>query len=103
MILKAFTNAISEATLALESAKDKVRSAGSDSKASKLFKSQVESQLPQPSSIKQQLTTQINNPDDLKEIERRFADTNKAYKLLDGWKCETDIIEDIKGVIDDWK
>ena len=40
---------------------------------------------------------------DYKEIERRFADTTKAYNLLDGWKCETDIIEDIKGVIDDWK
>ena len=38
-----------------------------------------------------------------KEIERRFADTTKAYNLLDGWKCKTDIIEDIKGVIDDWK
>ena len=84
MILKAFTNAISEATLALESAKDKDRSAGSDSKASKLFKSQVESQLPQPSSIKQQLTTQINNPDDLKEIERRFKLIKKKCQGVKG-------------------
>ena len=84
MILKAFTNAISQATLAVEAAKDKVRSAGSDSKASKLFKSQVESQLPQPSSIKQQLTTQINNPDDLKEIERRFKLIKKKCEGVKG-------------------
>ena len=38
-----------------------------------------------------------------KEIERRFANTDKAYKLLDGWKCKSNIIEDIKGVIDDWR
>tara|TARA_Y100000592_G_C5432516_1_gene299092 strand:- start:376 stop:1365 length:990 start_codon:yes stop_codon:yes gene_type:complete len=40
---------------------------------------------------------------DYQEVERRFADTSKANKLLNGWKCETDIIEDIKEVIDDWK
>ena len=40
---------------------------------------------------------------DYKEIERRFANTEKAYKLLDGWKCESNLINDIKEVIDDWK
>ena len=40
---------------------------------------------------------------DYKEIMRRFSNTTKANKLLDGWKCESDLIETIKNIVDKWK
>ena len=40
---------------------------------------------------------------DYKEIMRRFANTSKAHKLLDGWECKSDLKETIKDIITAWK
>ena len=40
---------------------------------------------------------------DYKEIMRRFANTSKANKLLDGWKCESDLTETIKNIVNKWQ
>tara|TARA_R110002096_G_scaffold396661_1_gene592570 strand:- start:5540 stop:6478 length:939 start_codon:yes stop_codon:yes gene_type:complete len=40
---------------------------------------------------------------DYREIMRRFANTSKAYELLDGWKCETDLTNTIQTIINKWQ
>ena len=40
---------------------------------------------------------------DYKEIERRFANTEKAYRLLNGWRCKSNIIDGIKEIINNWR
>jgi|TARA_R110001592_G_scaffold299728_3_gene570774 chromosome segregation ATPase len=101
MILQSFTTAVSQATLAVEAAKTKAQAAGSNSKAGKLFKSQIESKLPQPSSIKEQLTTQINKPDDLKEIERKFKLIKRKCENVRGMLGgKKDQINQVKSEID---
>jgi len=40
---------------------------------------------------------------DYREIMRRFANTEKANKLLDSWQCESNLTETIKNVIEKWQ
>jgi len=39
---------------------------------------------------------------DYKEIRRRSANTTKAYNLIN-WECKNSFVENLRGVIDDWK
>lgn len=95
MILNAFNTLVSSNTLVLEEAKSKVRDYISPD-----FKNQILSKVPSVENVREQLGTQINSIDELREVESRFKLLKSRCKaLISQTEAKIEQIESIKAKI----